>query len=81
MKLFLWSAGAVSGPPRIPKNTIADFAPSPDPRALRYFSIAARYNAAAAELGYLSLEHAVKAGRMPDVLRMASADHHPAGRS
>lgn len=81
MKLFLWSAGAISGPPRIPKTTVADVAPSPDPRAVRYFSIAARYNAAAAKLGYLSLEHAVKAGRMPDVLRIASSDEHAAGRS
>ena len=81
MKLFLWSADAVSGPPRIPNKTVPDVAPSPDPRAVRYFSLAARYNAAAAELGYLSLEHAVRAGRMPDVLRMASSDEHAAGRS
>jgi hypothetical protein len=71
MKLFLWSAGTVSGPPRIPEKTVPEVAASPDPRAVRYFSIAARYNAAAAELGYLSLEHAVKAGRMPEVLRRA----------
>ena len=78
MKLFSWSADAVSGTPRISKKTVPDVAPSPDPRAVRYFSIAARYNSAAAELGYLSLEHAVRAGarRMPDVLRMASSDEH-----
>ena len=81
MKLFLWSAAAVSGPPRISKKTVADVAPSSDPRAVRYFSIAARYNAAAADLGYLSLEHAVRAGRMPDVLRMASSDEHATNRS
>ena len=81
MKLFLWSAGAVSGPPRIPNKPVADVAPSPDPRAVRYFSIAARYNAAAADLGYLSLEHAVRAGRMPDVLQMASSDEHATSRS
>jgi hypothetical protein len=73
MKLYLWSAGAVSGPPRIPNKSVPDGAPSPDPRAVRYFSIAARYNAAAAELGYLSLEQAVKAGRMPEVLRRAES--------
>ena len=81
MKLFLWSAGPVSGPPRIPNQTDPDAAPSPDPRALRYFSIAARYNAAAAKLGFLSLEHAVRAGRMPDVLRMASYDDQATGQS
>jgi hypothetical protein len=81
MKLFLWSAGILSGPPRTSEKTVPEPAPSPDPRAVRYFSIAARYNAAAAALGYLSLEHAVKAGRMPDVLRIASSDEHAAGRS
>jgi len=40
-----------------------------DPRAVRYFSLAASYNAVAAEMGYASLEHAVKAGQMPELLR------------
>ncbi len=76
MKLFLWSAGTVSGPPHISEKTVPETAPSPDPRAVRYFSIAARYNAAASELGYLSLEHAVRAGRMTDVLRRAESHVH-----
>jgi hypothetical protein len=78
MKLFLWSAGTVSGPRRTPEKVIPQAAPSPDPRAVRYFSIAARYNAAAAELGYLSLGDAIKAGRMPEVLRRAET-HAPEG--
>ena len=48
-------------------------APSLDPRAERYFATAARYNAAATDLGYLSLEHAVRAGRMADILRRVAA--------
>jgi hypothetical protein len=60
-----------------PRQSGAAALPSPthplvDPRAERYFAIAARYNAAAADLGYQSLEHAVRAGKMPDVLRRAS---------
>jgi len=81
MKLFLWPTGILSGPPHTSEKAVPEAPPSPDPRAVRYFSIAARYNAAAAALGYLSLGHAVKAGRMPDVLRMASSDEHAAGRS
>jgi hypothetical protein len=73
MKLFLRAASSVSGPPRIPEKSIPEAVSTPDPRAARYFSMAARYNAAAVELGYLSLEHAVKAGRMPDVLRRAES--------
>jgi len=81
MKLSLWSPDILSGPPRTSENAVPEVPPSPDPRAVRYFSIAARYNAAAAALGYLSLGHAVKAGRMPDILRIASSDEHAAGRS
>ena len=44
-----------------------------DSRAERYFARAARYNAIATELGYLSLEVAVRAGRMSEILRRADA--------
>jgi len=46
--------------------------PARDPRAERYFSIAARYNAAATALGYESLEHALNDGRLSEILRKAS---------
>jgi hypothetical protein len=45
----------------------------PDSRAERYFARAAAYNAAASEMGFLSLEAAVRAGRMGEVVRRASA--------
>ena len=43
-----------------------------DPRAERYFATADRYNRAATDLGYLSLEHAIRAGRMPEILSRAA---------
>jgi hypothetical protein len=49
----------------------------PDSRAERYFAKAAAYNAAASELGFLSLEAAVRAGRMGEVVRRASARPMP----
>jgi hypothetical protein len=45
----------------------------PDSRAERYFAKAAAYNAAASEMGFLSLEAAVRAGRMGEVVRRAAA--------
>ncbi len=51
--------------PRSPSETARD------PRAVRYFSVAASYNAAAADMGFPSLEHAVKAGQMREVVRRA----------
>ena len=73
MKLFLRATGVrpISRPTRSPSSVSA---PLLDPRAARYFAMAARYNGAAEELGYLSLEHAVRAGRMPDILRRVGAD-------
>jgi hypothetical protein len=45
----------------------------PDSRAERYFAKAAAYNAAASQMGFLSLEAAVRAGRMREVVRRAAA--------
>jgi hypothetical protein len=56
---------------------IGDESAAPDSRAERYFAKAAAYNAAASELGFLSLEEAVRAGRMGEVVRRASARPMP----
>ncbi len=72
MNFFLRSTGRrldEAHPIHLPSPTPE---PALDPRAARYFEQAARYNAAATELGYLSLEHAVRAGKMPEILRRAS---------
>ena len=72
MNFFLRSTGRrldEAHPIHLPSPTPE---PALDPRAARYFEQAARYNAAATELGYLSLEHAVRAGKMPEILHRAS---------
>ena len=73
MKLLLRATG-VRLDQRSSPTPSSDSASLLDPRAARYFAMAARYNAAAEELGYLSLEHAVRAGRMTDILRCAGAE-------
>jgi AraC-like DNA-binding protein len=42
------------------------------PRAARYFARAGRINAIAAEMGYESLEHAIRAGRMREIFQRVS---------
>ena len=71
MNFFLRSTGRrldEAHPIHLPSPTPE---PALDPRAARYFEQAARYNAAARDLGYLSLEHAVRAGKMPEILHRA----------
>jgi hypothetical protein len=42
-------------------------------RAARYFSKSEQYNKAAADMGYLSFEAAIRAGKMKDILERAGA--------
>jgi hypothetical protein len=58
--------------PQYPGRGQASQPPARDPRAERYFSTAARYNAAARALGYESLGHALNDGRLSEILRKAS---------
>lgn len=60
--------------PRVPDpTTIERAAPTtigaPDPQGARYAARATELHTAANALGYLSFEHAVKAGRMAEVLK------------
>ena len=73
MKLFLRATDVRPYRPSS-ESPSSDSTPVLDPRAARYFAMAARYNTAAEELGYLSLEHAVRAGRMPDILQRVGAE-------
>ena len=71
MKFALWREGVEMMLPKEGTSSIPALVSPQDPRAVRYFSTAARYNAVAAELGYPSFEFAVKAGRMNDIIRRA----------
>ncbi len=69
MLRFFRSSGSVVDPRAFPSS--ASTSTSPDPRAVRYFALAARYNAAATAMGFLSLEAALGAGQLREVLRRA----------
>ena len=74
MKILRMTVWRRSSPePMRGENRTTPVPPVPDSRAERYFAKAAAYNAAASEMGFLSLESAVRAGRMGEVVRRASA--------
>jgi hypothetical protein len=74
MLRFFRSSGSVVDPRAIP--TSASTHNAPDPRAVKYFALAARYNAAATEMGFQSLEAALSAGQLREVLRRAELAEH-----
>ena len=58
-----------------PAKAISEGEIAPDPRAVRYQATAARYHSAAAGLGFRSLDEAIRAGAMPNILRQAAGDN------
>lgn len=69
MQLALWREHLLRLAPNFLKDAVPVSVPEHDTRAQRYFSTAERYNAAAADLGFKSLEDALKAGRMREIVR------------
>jgi hypothetical protein len=65
-----WSSGDLSD--ALPKSV-----PTDDPRASRYLATAAGYNRAAEEMGYRSLQDAITAGRMSEIISACRGDIAP----
>ncbi len=73
MKLTVWKSAYLKAKADPFADLVPKSVPKDDPRAARYFAKAERFNAIAAELGYLSLEHAIRAGRMREIYARVSA--------
>jgi hypothetical protein len=73
MKVTLWKSGYLKAKADPLANAVPKSVPKEDPRAARYLAKAHRFNAVATELGYESLEHAIKAGRMREIFARVSA--------
>jgi hypothetical protein len=67
-----WSSGDLSD--ALPKSV-----PTDDPRASRYLATAAGYNRVAEEMGYRSLQDAITAGRMSEIIRRVAQTSHVCG--